>query len=64
MAISHEQASLLAGLNVIATIHHGVDTDAFAFSGTPRDYLLYLGRFTEGKGVLQAIEVARRTSGG
>jgi glycosyltransferase involved in cell wall biosynthesis len=62
VAISHEQASLLAGLNVIATIHHGVDTDAFTFSGTPRDYLLYLGRFTQGKGVLQAIEVARRTS--
>jgi glycosyltransferase involved in cell wall biosynthesis len=62
VAISHKQASLLAGLNVIATIHHAVDTDAFAFSGTPRDYLLYLGRFTKGKGVLQAIEVARRTS--
>ena len=62
VAISHEQASLLAGLNVIATIPHGVDTDAFTFSGTPRDYLLFLGRFTEGKGVLQAIEVARRTS--
>jgi glycosyltransferase involved in cell wall biosynthesis len=62
VAISHEQASLLAGLNVIATIHHAVDTDAFTFSGTARDYLLFLGRFTEGKGVLQAIEVARRTS--
>jgi glycosyltransferase involved in cell wall biosynthesis len=61
VAISHAQASLLAGLNVIATIHHGVDADAFTFSSTPRDYLLYLGRFTEGKGVLQAIEVAHRT---
>ena len=61
VAISHAQASLLAGLNVIATIHHGVDPDAFTFSPTPRDYLLYLGRFTEGKGVLQAIEVAHRT---
>ena len=27
---------------------------------TPDDYLLFLGRFTAGKGVLQAIEVARR----
>ena len=61
VAISHAQASSLAGLNVIATIHHGVDPDAFTFSPTPRDYLLYLGRFTEGKGVLQAIEVAHRT---
>ncbi len=26
---------------------------------TPDDYLLFLGRFTEGKGVLQAIEIAK-----
>jgi glycosyltransferase involved in cell wall biosynthesis len=26
----------------------------------PEDYLLFIGRFTEGKGVLQAIEIARR----
>lgn len=61
VAISDEQASLLTGLNVIATIHHGLDTDAFRFAAEPGDYLLYLGRFTEGKGVLQAIEVARRS---
>jgi glycosyltransferase involved in cell wall biosynthesis len=61
VAISTEQAARLAGLNVVATIHHGVDMEAFTFSALPRDYLLYLGRFTEGKGVLQAIEVARRT---
>jgi glycosyltransferase involved in cell wall biosynthesis len=62
VAISGEQAARLAGLNVVATIHHAVDPNAFAFSGSPEDYLLFLGRFTEGKGVLQAIEVARRTS--
>jgi glycosyltransferase involved in cell wall biosynthesis len=61
IAISDEQAARLTGLNVVATIHHGVDMDAFRFSSTPRDYLLFLGRFTEGKGVLEAIEVARRT---
>src|SRR5439155_199331 len=26
----------------------------------PDDYLLFLGRFTDGKGVLQAIEIAKR----
>jgi glycosyltransferase involved in cell wall biosynthesis len=61
IAISNEQAARLAGLNVVATIHHGVDMDAFRFSSSPQNYLLYLGRFTEGKGVLQAIEVARRS---
>jgi glycosyltransferase involved in cell wall biosynthesis len=60
VAISKEQARLLAGLNVVGTVLHGLDTDAYAFRETPDDYLLFLGRFTEGKGVLQAIEVARR----
>ena len=60
VAISGEQASLLAGLNIVGTVLHGVDTDRFTFRATPDDYLLFLGRFTEGKGVLQAIEIAKR----
>src|SRR5438552_4976948 len=60
VAISNEQARLLAGVNVVGTVLHGIDTDSFAFRETPDDYLLFLGRFTEGKGVLQAIEVAKR----
>jgi glycosyltransferase involved in cell wall biosynthesis len=60
VAISEEQAALLSGANVVATVLHGIDTDNFTFRETPEDYLLFLGRFTEGKGVLQAIDVARR----
>jgi glycosyltransferase involved in cell wall biosynthesis len=60
VAISNEQADLLAGANVVATVLHGIDTDNFIFNESPDDYLLFLGRFTEGKGVLQAIAVARR----
>ena len=61
VAISNEQARLLSGLNVVGTVLHGIDTDSFSFREKPEDYLLFLGRFTEGKGVLQAIEIARRT---
>lgn len=61
VAISDEQARLLAGLNVVGVVRHGIDTDVFTFRATPDDYLVFLGRFTEGKGVLQAIEVARLT---
>jgi glycosyltransferase involved in cell wall biosynthesis len=61
VAVSKAQARLLSGLNVVAVVHHAVDTSAFAFSPESEDYLVFLGRFTEGKGVLQAIEVARRT---
>jgi glycosyltransferase involved in cell wall biosynthesis len=60
VAISNEQARLLVGLNVVDTVLHGIDTDGFTFEAKPDDYLLFLGRFTEGKGVLQAIEIAKR----
>jgi glycosyltransferase involved in cell wall biosynthesis len=60
VAISNEQARLLDGLNVIGTVLHGIDTDSFTLREQPDDYLLFLGRFTEGKGVLQAIEIAKR----
>jgi glycosyltransferase involved in cell wall biosynthesis len=60
IAISNEQARLLSGFNVVGTVLHGIDTDRFLFREKPEDYLLFLGRFTEGKGPVQAIEVARR----
>ena len=60
VAISNEQARLLRGLNIVGTVLHGIDTDNFTFREKPDDYLLFLGRFTDGKGVLQAIEIARR----
>jgi len=60
VAISKEQEGLLQGVNVVGTVLHGIDTDNFAFQETPEDYLLFLGRFTDGKGPLQAIEIAKR----
>ena len=61
IAISQEQARLLHGLNVSAVVLHGIDTGRFVYREVPDDYLLFLGRFTEGKGVLQAIDIARQT---
>jgi glycosyltransferase involved in cell wall biosynthesis len=61
IAISHEQARLMNGANVAGVVPHGIDTDRFRFRETPDDYLLFLGRFTPGKGPVQAIDVARRT---
>jgi glycosyltransferase involved in cell wall biosynthesis len=60
VAISKEQARLLEGARVEGIVLHGLDTDRFTFRAEPDDYLLFLGRFTEGKGPLQAIEVAKR----
>jgi glycosyltransferase involved in cell wall biosynthesis len=60
VAVSLELARLLAPLRVAGIVPHGIEVERFTFSAEPSDYLVFLGRFTEGKGVLQAIEVARR----
>jgi glycosyltransferase involved in cell wall biosynthesis len=60
VALSDQQARHLAGLRVVATIPHGLDLARFAVSPAAGAYLVFLGRFTEGKGALDAIEIARR----
>ena len=61
IAVSQSQADLLDGLDVAGAIHHAVDPGVFRYRPDPDDYLLFLGRFTAGKGVLEAVEAARRT---
>ena len=43
-----------------ATIHHGIDVDAFAVHPSPGEHLLFFGRIHPDKGTAQAIEVARQ----
>ena len=47
-------------LDYLATIHHGIDTDAFALQATAGRYLLFFGRIHPDKGTVEAIEVAAR----
>lgn len=60
IAVSAAQAARLSGLRVVGMVHHGVDTDALPYQAVPGDYLLFLGRFIEGKGVGDAIRIAQR----
>ena len=61
IAVSAAQARRLAGLTVAGVVHHAVDPAALPFRSDTDDYLLFLGRFTAGKGVVEAIDAARRT---
>ena len=45
-------------LHYAATIHHGIDVDAFAVDPAPGDHLLFFGRIHPDKGTADAIEVA------
>lgn len=60
VAISEFQRQALTDLNCVGVVPHGIEMECFPFSATTEDYLVFLGRFTYGKGVLQAIEIARR----
>lgn len=63
VAVSAAQAERLRGLTVAGVVHHAVDIAALPFRTHPEDYLLFLGRFTPGKGVVAAIDAARRSGG-
>ena len=48
-------------LDYLATIHHGIDIDKFAFSSAPGSYLAFFGRIHRDKGLGAAIDVAEVT---
>jgi glycosyltransferase involved in cell wall biosynthesis len=48
-------------LDYLATIHHGIDTNAFSLHPSPGEYLLFFGRIHPDKGTVEAIEVAEQT---
>jgi glycosyltransferase involved in cell wall biosynthesis len=47
-------------LRYAATVHHGIDLDAFPADPQPGDHLLFFGRIHPDKGTAHAIDVARR----
>jgi glycosyltransferase involved in cell wall biosynthesis len=59
IAISHDQAARAPEISVDRVIHHGVDPDDFPAGRGDGGYLLFLGRMSADKGVLQAILAAK-----
>jgi glycosyltransferase involved in cell wall biosynthesis len=47
-------------LDYVATIHHGIDTDAFTLGPGRGGYLAFFGRIHPDKGVVEAIDVAEK----
>lgn len=59
ISISDAQRRYLPELNYIATVHNGVDPTGFSLGSGSGRYLVWLGRVTPKKGVVEAIKVAR-----
>jgi glycosyltransferase involved in cell wall biosynthesis len=63
VSISESQREPRLGLNCVATVYNGIDTDSYNFYPQPSDppYLVFLGRLSPEKGTHLAIEIAQRT---
>jgi glycosyltransferase involved in cell wall biosynthesis len=59
ISFSLAQREQLPELNWVANIYHGIDTNVYTFNETPEEYVLYLGRITQEKGVHHAIAAAK-----
>ena len=57
---AHQGTTLPAGLSA-DVIHNAVEVADFPFSPSPGDYLLFVGRMSPEKGVLDAIEISRKS---
>jgi glycosyltransferase involved in cell wall biosynthesis len=58
--VSISAADRVPELDYAATVYHGIDLTRFAFSATPGEDLVILGRIHPDKGTAEAIEIARR----
>jgi glycosyltransferase involved in cell wall biosynthesis len=58
--VSISDADRHPSLGYAATIHHGIDTSAYALDPSPGDYLASFGRIHPDKGVVAAIDAAAR----
>jgi glycosyltransferase involved in cell wall biosynthesis len=59
VSISNNQRRLLPAWNWLGTVYNGIDVNEYTFHPRAGEYLAFLGRISEEKGVEEAIEVSR-----
>jgi glycosyltransferase involved in cell wall biosynthesis len=62
VAISYSQKKKTkTKLNFVGVVHHGIPIEKFPYSLTHQNYLVWLGRITKKKGILETIKLANLT---
>lgn len=59
VAISKNQKKSGPGINIAKTIYHGLPWEKYPFNAEPKDYILWLSKIAPGKGVAEAIDIAK-----
>lgn len=61
VSISRDQRThTTVGLHFVRTVYNAIDIHQFPFNPIPGNYLVWLGRITPKKGVIEAIRVAKK----
>jgi glycosyltransferase involved in cell wall biosynthesis len=60
ISISMSQRETAPSLNYVANIYNAVDANAYAFTNTPQNFLVFAGRISQQKAPHLAIEAARK----
>jgi glycosyltransferase involved in cell wall biosynthesis len=61
VCVSHAQAKGL-GDPSIPVVYNGIDLNEVAFNDKPEDFLMIVGRMTPGKGIAEAIRIAKKAN--
>ena len=62
VSISDNQRQGLPELNYATTAYNGIEVNQIPFSSDKDDYLVFVGRLVPEKGLLEAVEVARKVN--
>ncbi len=60
ISISNNQREPLPEANYIGTVYNGIELKRYPFSAGKEDFLIFLGRASPEKGIVEAIEVAKK----
>jgi len=61
-AISNDQRESARehGIEIIDVVYNGINPENYTFRETPEDYFMYLGRLNKEKGIVPAIQIAKK----
>jgi glycosyltransferase involved in cell wall biosynthesis len=60
ISISNDQRTPLPEANYIGTVYNGIEVQRYPFSDKKEDFLVFLGRASHEKGIVEAIEIAKQ----
>jgi glycosyltransferase involved in cell wall biosynthesis len=62
ISISNDQRRPLPEANYIGTVYNGIEIERYPFSEKKEDFLIFLGRSSPEKGILEAIKIAKKSN--